>query len=84
MGVAIANATGGTSAGIGSGVQIGQTGTVNDVDVEADSYDTTTAESYGVAAGYTGATGVYASAASDPSVEASIAGNVERHRRHHG
>ena len=82
VGVAIANATGGASAGIGSGAQIGQTGTVDDVDVEADSYDTITAESYGVAAGYTGATGVYASAASDPSVAASIAGDVERHRRH--
>ena len=76
VGVAIANAAGGTSAGIDSGVNIGQTGTVEDVDVEADSYDNTTAESNGVAAGCNGATGVYASAASDPSDSAAIAGNI--------
>ncbi len=76
VGVAIASAAGGPSAGISSGAQIGQIGTVTEVTVEADSYDSPTAESYGVAAGYTGATGVYASAESNPTVSASISGNV--------
>jgi hypothetical protein len=76
VGVAIASAKGGTSAGIGSGAQIGQTGTVDDVNVDADSDDNTTAESDGVAAGANGATAVYSSAVSDPTVSASISGNV--------
>jgi hypothetical protein len=48
VGVAIANATGGPSASIGSGNQIGQTGTVGSVNVPATSTDTVTATSYGV------------------------------------
>ena len=77
VGVAIANATGGSSAAIAPGAQIGLKGTTDDsIDVEAGSDDTITAESYGVAAGYTGATGVYASASSNPSVAASISGDV--------
>ncbi|MFI5455223.1 MAG: beta strand repeat-containing protein [Isosphaerales bacterium] len=72
VGVAIANASGGPSAGIGSGAQIGQTGTVGGLSVAATSTDDVMAKSYGVAAGYVGLTGVYASAESNPTVAASL------------
>ncbi len=51
VGVAIANATGGPSATIGSDAQIGQTTPVGTVDVWATATDSATAEAYGVAAG---------------------------------
>ena len=76
VGVAIADATGGTAATIGPGASIGQTGSIDGVDVSANSDDSTTALASGVAAGSIGATGVYASAESDPTVAASISGDV--------
>src|SRR5262249_14132040 len=51
VGVAIANATGGPSATIGAGDQIGQTGTVGGVNVAATSTDIITGQAYGVSAG---------------------------------
>jgi len=77
VGVAIANATGGPSASIGSGAQIGQTFfNVGGVTVAATSTDTLMAKSYGVAAGGLAATGVYADAQSAPNVTAAIDDNA--------
>ena len=75
-GVAIANASGSTTAGVADGAQIGvQNGeSVGGLSVSASSNDTTTANSYGVAAGYVGLTAVYAEADASPTVNASIGG----------
>jgi mucin-19 len=77
VGVAIANATGGPTAGIASNAQIGQTGTVAGTTVTATSTDSVTAKSAGVGAGAIGLTGTYADAESTPTVAASIGGNAE-------
>ncbi len=76
--MAIANATGGPSASIGSGAQIGQSSgeTVGGVDVAAAASDTVLATSYGVAAGYAGLTAVFADASSSPTVQSSVGSNA--------
>ena len=79
VGVAIASATGGPTATIGSSTLIGQseTETVGSVDVAATSNDTVKATSYGVSAGLgIAATGVYANAVSAPSVTATVGNNA--------
>ncbi len=78
VGVAIADATGGPSASIGSTAEIGQnhTGTVGSVDVNAAANDTVAAKSYGVSAGSYGATAVFADASSSPNVQATVGNNA--------
>ena len=73
VGVAIASAAGGPSASIRSGGQIGQTGTVGGVNVEANSADTVTTVGLGVEGGILGgAVGVDSTHQSTPVVAASV------------
>jgi hypothetical protein len=74
-GVAIADAKGGTSATIGSGVLIGQTGTVGGLDVAANSVDSVVALSSAVTAGIGSATANVADAEVTPTILASIGSN---------